>query len=85
MTTDIMSHERFSDLLDSLGASLKSWPTTEREAAERLLASSPRAVERLNEALALDQSLRAEQPRAPAGLIDRIMRASGAADPSDEE
>lgn len=78
MTTEPMSFRRFSELLDTLGATLPTWPAEDRQAAERLLKASPQAIARLAEAQTLDDAMRQAQPRAPAGLVDRIMQASEA-------
>jgi len=78
MTETPMSVGEFSDTLDRLGANLESWPATTRAAAEMLLASSPAAADRLAEAVALAEAMTDAQPKAPEGLVDRIMAASGA-------
>lgn len=71
----------FADLLDQWGPDLARWPQQERADVEALLGTSPEAATLLAEALALDDSLRDSQPKAPAGLADRIFAASGADKP----
>lgn len=78
MTETPMSVGEFSDMLDRLGANLDRWPATTRAAAETLLASSPAAADRLAEAIALAESMTDAQPKAPKGLVDRVIAASGA-------
>ncbi len=78
MTETPMSVGEFSDTLDRLGANLESWPAAVRAAAEVLLASSPAAADRLAEAVALAEAMTDAQPKAPKGLVERIMAASGA-------
>jgi len=78
MTETPMSVGDFSDTLDRLGANLDRWPAATRAAAERLLAVSPAAADRLVEAVALAESMAKAQPKAPKGLVDRIMTISGA-------
>lgn len=78
MTTRTMSTEEFTQLLDTLGAKLSDWPVDQRQAAEALLAGSEKAVSLFAEARALDVSMRQAQPKAPPGLADRIVAASGA-------
>lgn len=63
-----MKLERFQELLDVLGGELSSWPSDERAAARRLLASDLRARAAFENAQALD------------GLIRRVL----AAGPADE-
>jgi hypothetical protein len=53
-----MKLERFQKLLDVLGGELAAWPEAEREAAERLLASDPRACSALEQARRLDSLIR---------------------------
>lgn len=71
----------FADLLDQWGPELGRWPQQQRTDAEALLGTSPEAAALLAEALALDNTLRDSQPKAPAGLADRIFAASGADKP----
>lgn len=78
MTETPMSVGDFSDALDRLGANLDRWPADMRAAAEALLATSSSAADRLAEAVALAEAMNEAQPKAPAGLVDRIIKASGA-------
>lgn len=78
MTETPMSVGDFSDTLDRLGANLSRWPVELRAAAEVLLATSTAAADRLAEAVALAEAMSEAQPKAPAGLVDRIIKASGA-------
>lgn len=77
----VLSVGEFSDLLDRLGCDLAHWPDAQRKAAEILLEQSPTAVEALAEAVALADSVKAGQPKAPAGLADRIIAAAGSEKP----
>lgn len=81
MSKTSLSIGAFADLLDQLGPELGRWPQQQRSNAEALLGTSPEAATLLAEALALDDSLRDSQPKAPAGLADRILVASGADKP----
>jgi len=76
--TRTITLEEFSDLLDRLGDVLADWPTEDRLSAESLLAQSDPARRLLAEAAGLGAALRSSQPKAPAGLVDRILTASGA-------
>lgn len=71
----------FADLLDQWGPDLARWPQQQRSDADALLGTSPEAAALLAEALALDDALRNSQPKAPAGLADRIVAASGSDKP----
>lgn len=82
MTDTLLSLEGFQDLLDRLGGDLSAWSEPQQAAANALLAVSPDAQNILAAALRLDADLRA-QPKAPAGLADRIMAASGAKRPTE--
>jgi hypothetical protein len=79
MTIRSLTVEGFQDLLDRFGGTLDSWPKPDRTAAEELLAASPEARRRFDAAQALDAHLRDGTPKAPPGLVDRILSASGAA------
>lgn len=60
-----ITQERLEQLLDAYGATPERWPSEERAAAERLIATSPAARAARDEAVALDQlldTLPAEQP-----------------------
>lgn len=83
MTSETMTFAAFRQLLDTHGSRMAAWPVDEREAAEMLLSFSSEAREALASAQAEDEILRASLPRAPVGLLDRIMIASGAFAPSD--
>jgi|AGTN01.1.fsa_nt_gi hypothetical protein len=78
MTARPLTVEGFQDLLDRLGATLDSWPEPDRAAAESLLAASTEARERFDAARTLESRLRDGTPKAPPGLVDRIISASGA-------
>lgn len=79
--TDIpISMGEFQELLDRLGSDIAAWPAAEQTAATSLLAASSDAQQRLATARQLDSALSAT-PAAPAGLVDRIMAASGAKGP----
>lgn len=71
----MLSHERFSDLLDAYGADLARWPPLEAEAAGQLLAGSPSARQALASARALDQALDWPLPTlaGTASLRQRIL------------
>lgn len=81
MTTTSLSIERFQKLLDQFGGNLASWPNRDQAAAISLLSTSPEAQQCLVAARELDAML-AAHPKAPPGLADRIMAASGALDPA---
>ena len=76
-----MTVGEFSDLLDRLGCDLAHWPEAQRRAAEALLESSPEATEALAEALSLAEAVKAGQPKAHAGLAERIIAAAGSEKP----
>jgi len=80
--TRTITLEEFSDLLDRLGDVLADWPADQRTAAETLLTQSAEARQRLAQAVEMGDALRAAQPKAPSGLVDRILAASGAPVPS---
>lgn len=79
--TRTITLEEFSDLLDRLGDVLADWPAEYRISAEGLLAQSDEARRLLAEAAEIGDVLRASQPKAPSGLVDRILAASGAPSP----
>lgn len=81
MSNTTLSVGEFADLLDRLGADLTHWPAPQRQAADALLSHSPAAAAMLADALALGECLKAAQPTAPAGLVDRIIAAAGADKP----
>ena len=81
MGKNILSVGEFSDLLDRLGSDLGQWPADMRTAAEDLLAGSDEAVAVLADAIVLDDASKAIQPKAPAGLVDRIIAAAGSEKP----
>ncbi len=78
MTTGTMTIEAFEGMLDAHGVNLAAWPPEEQSAAALLLRSSSKARAALEAAQALDQALHEPMPKAPAGLVDRIIAASGA-------
>jgi hypothetical protein len=75
-TAWIMNISEFEDLIDRLGEDISTWPDVQRQAATRLLASSPETVALLAQARALREALSAPPVRAPAGLADRIFAAA---------
>lgn len=77
MSEQQLSIEAFQELLDRYGGNLACWPAAVSEAAETLLARSPDARKRLEDARRLDTAL-GSRTHAPAGLVDRIIAASGA-------
>lgn len=81
MTGKPISIGEFQELLDRFGGDITAWPVPEQAAANAVLAVSPEARERLAVACELGNALR-DPPKAPAGLVDRIMAASGAKPPS---
>ncbi|CCG42659.1 hypothetical protein [Magnetospirillum molischianum] len=80
--TRTITLEEFVDLLDRLGGVLTDWPSEYRISADALLAQSSEARQALAEATEMEALLRKAQPKAPSGLIDRILAASGAPAPS---
>lgn len=78
----------FKDRLDRWGDDVDRWPAGEAEAARALLAASPEAALLHAEAQHLAALLAAPpRPRAPAGLLDRILAAARQSDarPSDTD
>jgi ParB-like chromosome segregation protein Spo0J len=72
-----MTEARLAQLLDAYGAHPARWPDEERLAAERLIAASPAARARLDQAAALDRlldALPAERPNAR--LAARVLAAA---------
>lgn len=82
MNAPLMSVEAFQDGLDQYGEDLAAWPGKERARAKDLLAASEAARAVLAEACAQADALRASPPKAPAGLVDRILNAAGVAPPA---
>lgn len=80
MTDTPVTIGEFQELLDRLGSDIAAWPDPERTAANSLLAASSDAQQLLTAARKLDSALSITPP-APAGLVDRIMVASGAKRP----
>lgn len=73
-----MTEDEFAEILDSRGTDLMSWPLADRNRAEDLLECSSKAQFLLSEAERLEMILTlAPRPRAPSGLVDRIMKAAG--------
>ncbi len=64
-----MTFAQFERLLDTYGAAPESWPTAERTAAERLLATSAEAQRLLTSAQRLDQAIAATM-RTETGEAD---------------
>ncbi len=76
-----MDERRLAEILDAYGADPKRWPEAEREAAERLVETSPAARALRDEAALLDALLdrATEGERAPsADLIERALAGSPA-------
>lgn len=80
MTCKPISLGEFQELLDRFGGDIAAWPVPEQTAANAVLAISPEARECLAAACELGNALR-DPPKAPAGLVDRILAASGAKPP----
>jgi hypothetical protein len=78
MTCKTLTFEAFRQLLDICGGRLAAWPAEQREQAEALLAVSAEARAALGAAQEQDLLLRDSLAKAPAGLVDRILSASGA-------
>jgi hypothetical protein len=70
----MMDVAEFEDLLGRLGDDLTLWPESRRHDAAMLLNVSEPARAALADATLLRSALRAAPVRAPAGLLDRIMR-----------
>ena len=77
MSTSSISVEQFQELLDRLGEDLSAWPEELRNQALELLSTSEDARKRLAEAKATADELRATSPKAPKGLVNRILRKAG--------
>ena len=69
-----MDVAEFEDLLGRHGGDLSNWPKDRQAAAAALLQSSKQARAALTEAQRLRSGLQSTPVRAPAGLVDRIMR-----------
>lgn len=81
---DGMTAARFAVILDAYGSEKRRWPSTERAAAEALLAASPEARARLAEAARLDRVLSASTaPEPSAALRAAILQAAPKATPAD--
>lgn len=85
MTTGTMTLEAFQRLIDTYGGNSAAWPADDQAAAAALLGQSADANAVLDAARALDQALQQSLPKAPKGMVDRIMAASGAAMLGDDE
>lgn len=81
MTEHPLTVAAFVALLDTNGADLAVWPEDQRRAAEALLTDSDEAVAALAEAETLHRKLKNSRIKAPEGLVDRILAASGAGKP----
>ena len=75
MTTE-MTPERLEALLATHGPDAARWPSSERQAAEALLARDAAARTLLAEYTALEELLAAATPEPPAGLEARILKAA---------
>jgi anti-sigma factor RsiW len=67
-----MRQSRFEWLLESYGAALERWPEAEREAARRLLGTSPAARAAHERARALDVALAADRVAIDAATLERM-------------
>lgn len=76
MTGPLVTVDEFQHLLDRHGDNIDEWPADLRPSALALLSQSAEARRCLDEARALRQHLQATAPKAPAGLIDRILAAA---------
>lgn len=81
MTDHSLTVAAFAALLDTHGADLAVWPDDQRRAAQELLAESEEAAAVLAEATILHKALKSSRTKAPDGLVDRILAASGAGKP----
>jgi hypothetical protein len=81
----MMDVPEFEDLLGRLGDDLTQWPAAQQHDAAALLHVSEPARAALAEAKLLRLALRAEPTPAPAGLVDRIMRAARQSTPMPAE
>ncbi len=77
MSALAMSIEQLQDCIDRYGEDLTTWPENERLQADTLLASSEPARALLAEAEQRAVALRTAAPKAPPGLVDRILKAAG--------
>lgn len=70
-----MRLEEFEEALDAYGADLARWPESARKDADALLAASTNARAILADRQAIEAALRsAPAPKAPKGLVDRIVQ-----------
>lgn len=76
----MMDVSEFEDLLGRHGSDLSNWPKDRQAAAEELLKTSEQARAALAELRQLRSALQSTPVRAPAGLVDRIMREVGGAE-----
>lgn len=76
-----LSLDEFFDLLERYGADVASWPLSndELQGVAALLVCSAAARDAVAEMRGIEEFMRAELTRSPAGLADRIFAASGAA------
>lgn len=74
MTSLTMTREMFLSLLDTHGANLATWPEAERASAEALLVAQPECGALLQTACAVDALLRQARPKAPEGLLQRVLK-----------
>ncbi len=77
MNTSPISVGQFQELLDRLGDDLSAWPKDIRNQAFELLETSDDARRCLAVAQAHAADLRDSIPKAPKGLVDRILKAAG--------
>lgn len=70
-----MTLEEFEEALDAHGADLARWPESVRKDADALLTASATARAVLADRQAVEAALRsAPAPKAPTGLVDRIVQ-----------
>ncbi|MEX6725805.1 hypothetical protein [Parapedomonas caeni] len=69
-----MTLAEFRELLDTYGAQSDRWPDAVRTAALALLQTSDDAKDAFAQASALDAVIRPDSAKAPAGLVDAIIK-----------
>lgn len=72
-----MTVAQLRELLQIYGANAERWPQAERAAARALLAASAEARALLADYAPVDRLMEAGDDAAPAGLLERIMAATG--------
>ena len=73
MPERFLSLDEFQDLLDRRGADCAAWPDDIRPRAAALLDRTPEARQALASAAALRARFADSEPKAPPGLLDRIV------------